>query len=340
MTDALVPPDVVGAVLVTATGDDRWAHPTASLVSGGKSNLTFELTSPAGSLVLRRPPSGDLLPTAHDMGREARVQRALADTAVPVPRIVAEDDGSAFGVPFYVMERVEGHVVRDTLPDGVLTDPADRHRVGLALADLLADLHAVDPAAVGLADFGRPSGFLARQVSRWGRQWDASRFDDEPVPDLDALRAALAARVPESPAPTIVHGDLRLDNCVVDAFGAVKALLDWEMSTLGDPWTDVALLAFYWRDRGEPQRLLTPGVTDQPGFPTRDEVLTRYTERSGRRADDLTWYLAFAHFKFAVIAQGIAARVRGDAMAGQDFGDLGAEVRAIAAEGVTMMERA
>lgn len=335
MTD-LVPTGAVGAVLVTATGDARWAEPQATLVSGGKSNLTYELSSTAGRLVLRRPPSGDLLPTAHDMGREARVQRALAGSAVPVPRIVAVDDGAAFGVPFYVMERVEGHVVRGTLPDGVLTDPADRHRLGLRLAELLGDLHAVDPAAVGLGDFGRPAGYLGRQVSRWQRQWTASRGDDD-VPDVDALSAALGASVPESPAPTIVHGDLRLDNCVVDAFGVVKALLDWEMSTLGDPWTDVALLAFYWRDAGEAQRSLIPGVTDLPGFPTRDEVLERYTTATGRSTDHFDWYLAFAHFKFAVIAQGIAARVRDGAMAGQDFGDLRGEVRAIAAEGLAMM---
>lgn len=336
--DRLVPPDVVGAVLVTATGDDRWAGPDVTLLSGGKSNLTFELTSAAGRLVLRRPPDGELLPTAHDMGREARVQRALAPTPVPVPRIVAEDDGGAIGVPFYVMERVDGHVVRDVLPAGVLDDEADRHALGLHLADQLVALHAVDPGGVGLADFGRPQGYLTRQVSRWGRQWDASRFDDEPVPDLDALRGALAGAVPDSPEPTVVHGDFRLDNCVVGDRGEVRAVLDWEMSTLGDPWTDVALLAFYWRDPGEPQRLLTPGVTDRPGFPLRDEVLTHYVERSGRRPDDLTWYLAFAHFKFAVIAQGIAARVREGSMAGQDFGDLREEVRTIAAEGLAMMD--
>ncbi len=245
------------------------------------------------------------------------------------------DDGAAFGVPFYVMERIEGHVIRGTLPDGVLTDAADRHRLGLRLADLLADLHGVDPAAVKLGNFGRPSGYLARQVSRWQRQWTASR--DEDVPDVDALSAALGARVPDSPEPAIVHGDLRLDNCVVDDRGAVRAVLDWEMSTLGDPWTDVALLAFYWRDAGEPQRGLIPGVTDLPGFPTRAEVLDRYTARTGRHTDDLGWYLAFAHFKFAVITQGIAVRVRDGAMAGQDFGDLRTEVRAIAAEGLAMM---
>ncbi|MHA3704549.1 phosphotransferase family protein [Jatrophihabitans sp. YIM 134969] len=334
--DHLVPPGAVGAVLVAATGDARWAHPTATLLSGGKSNLTYALDSPAGTLVLRRPPSGDLLPTAHDMAREARVQRALAPTPVPVPRIVAVDDGEAFGVPFYVMERVAGHVVRGELPPGALTEPADRHRLGLRLADLLADLHAVDPEAVGLGDFGRPTGFLDRQVSRWRRQWAASRDDD--VPAVDALAGVLAASVPESPPAAVVHGDLRLDNCVVGDDGTVRAVLDWEMSTLGDPLTDVGLLAFYWRDPGEPQRSLIPGVTDRPGFPTRAEVLQRYATRAGRPVDDLHWYLGFAHFKFAVITQGIAARVRDGAMAGQDFGDLRDEVRTIAADGLAMMD--
>lgn len=336
-TPELVPAGAVGAVLVAATGDARWAAFEAELVAGGKSNLTYELRSPAGRLVLRRPPSGGLLPTAHDMAREARVQRALADSPVPVPRIVAEDDGSAFGVPFYAMERVDGHVVRASLPAGVLVDEADRHALGLRLVDLFADLHAVDPATVGLTDFGRPEGFLTRQVSRWSRQWAASRDDD--VPDVDTLAARLAAAIPPSPSPAIVHGDPKLDNCVVDAHGRVSALLDWEMSTLGDPLTDIGLLAFYWREPGEAAWSLIPGVTDRPGFPRRADLLERYAARTGRDLTELPWYLAFAHFKFAVIAQGIAARVRQGAMAGQHFGDLRGEVRAIAAGGLAMMER-
>jgi aminoglycoside phosphotransferase (APT) family kinase protein len=311
---------------------------TAALIAGGKSNLTFFLRCPAGSVVLRRPPAGPLLPSAHDMGREARVQKALAGTPVPVAPVVLEDTtGDLIGVPFYVMQEVPGRVVRDELPAGYADTEDDRRRIGEALLDTLVAVHAVDPAAVGLGDYGRPEGFLARQLRRWRGQSEASRTVE--VPDLDRLAAGLADTVPESPAPTIVHGDFRLDNCLLapDDPGTVAAVLDWELSTLGDPLTDLALLLFYWREAGERQLSLTPTVTQLPGFPTRDSLVERYAERSGRDVAELDWYRAFAHFKFAVIAQGIAARVAAGSMAGQDFGDLDEEIRLIAADGVALL---
>jgi len=167
-TADLVRPDRLGPVLADATGDGRWRSLDATLIAGGKSNLTFELTSAAGALILRRPPSGELLPSAHDMGREARIQRALEATSVPVPKIVlAEPDADLLGVPFYVMEKVPGHIIRDELPDGYAQTPAEKLALTDALVDVLADLHAVDPEAIGLGDYGRPHGYLERQLRRW-----------------------------------------------------------------------------------------------------------------------------------------------------------------------------
>ena len=189
--------DLVGPALARALGDPGWERLEASLVSGGKSNLTFELTSAAGQAVLRRPPDGPLLPRAHDMAREARVQRALAATAVPVPAILFEDAGELIGVPFYVMEKVEGYVVRDALPAGYADSPRDRHAIADVLVDTLADLHAVDPDGVGLSGFGRPSGLGERQVRRWTEQWERSKNRD--VPAVDELARRLRADPPPGP---------------------------------------------------------------------------------------------------------------------------------------------
>ncbi|PWJ24572.1 aminoglycoside phosphotransferase (APT) family kinase protein [Branchiibius hedensis] len=334
MVDQLVDVDTLGPALVTATGDERWAQPSPSLISGGKSNLTYLLTSPAGELVFRRPPSGNVLATAHDMGREVRVQRALADTPIPVPTIVLDDAGDLLGYPFYVMNRVAGQVIRDQLPDGYASTEAERHRMGIALVDTLAALHAVDYQAVGLDKHGRPDGYMQRQLARWGKQWEATRSSaDHPV---EELRARLAESLPPQSDTTIVHGDFRLDNCVMDAGdpGRVAAVLDWEMSTIGDPLSDLGLLLFYWVEPGEGQSDLTPTVVDLPGFPTRAELRERYAEVSGRDISHLPFYEAFAHFKSAAIAQGIDVRVKAGVMGGQDFGDLSETVLMVAERGL------
>ena len=335
---ALLPLDRVLPLLARATGDDAWLGATATLVSGGKSNLTFELTSASGALILRRPPGGELLATAHDMAREVRVQRALAGTAVPVPEIVLDDDGAAFGVPFYVMTKVEGVVVRGELPPALAESGEARRRLGFALVDTLADIHAVPFSAVGLDGFGRPDGFVERQVRRWARQWESTRTDE--VPEVDRLADVLRGMVPVSPPPTIVHGDFRLDNCVVRPGDAapVRGVLDWEMSTVGDPLTDLGMLLFYWVEPGEARHVLSPSVTVTPGFPGRAEIVEHYADRTGRDLGDLWFYLAFAHLKFAVIAQGIRVRVATGAMAGQDFGDLSDEVRRVAAAGLAVVD--
>jgi aminoglycoside phosphotransferase (APT) family kinase protein len=322
----LVPLDRLAPALVSVTGDDRWAAPAVQLIAGGKSNLTFVLSSPAGELILRRPPTGELLPSAHDMGREARVQRGLAGTGVPVADIVLADEGDLIGIRCYVMEKVEGHIIRGELPAGYAETPAERKRMGHVFADTLAALHAVDPDAVGLGDYGRPDGFMARQVRRWTGQWEASRTHE--VKEIDELSRRLAASVPTQQRATVVHGDFRLDNVVYDTSdpGRINAVLDWELSTLGDPLTDVGLLMLFWRNQNEPGMSLIPGVTHLPGFPDRDAMLERYAAASGADLSDMAFYQAFAHFKFAVIAQGVQARATAGAMGGQDFGNLDAQI--------------
>jgi aminoglycoside phosphotransferase (APT) family kinase protein len=333
-TQQLVRPELVGPAIAAATGIGEWTNLSAELVAGGKSNLTFELVSEAGRLILRRPPTGELLPSAHDMGREARIQRALAPTPVPVAPIVLEDGGDLIGVPFYVMEKIAGHVIRGELPVGYATTPEERRLLAYTLVDTLSALHGVDPDGVGLGDYGRPAGFLERQIRRWGGQWEASRTTE--VAAVEELGRRLRQACPAQSANTIVHGDFRLDNCVLDPAdpGRIAAVLDWELSTLGDPLTDLGMLLFFWRGPGEPSTSLTPGVTHLPGFPERGEVIARYQAGTGYDLSYIAYYEAFAHYKFAIIAQGIAARVQAGSMGGQDFGDLAGEVRDIAMQGL------
>ena len=329
--------DLVGPALARALGDPGWQRLEASLVSGGKSNLTFELTSDAGEAVLRRPPDGPLLPRAHDMAREAQVQRALTATAVPVPAILFEDAGELIGVPFYVMEKVDGYVIRDTLPAGFAESPQDRRAIADVLVDTLADLHAVDPAEVGLSGFGRPSGLGKRQVRRWGEQWERSKSRD--VPAVDELARRLRANPPAGPGGAIVHGDFRIDNCLLASQmpPAVAAVLDWELATLGEPLADLGLLLFYWRQAGEAKPVLTPAPSMLPGFPPRSYLAERYAKRTGADLAELPAWVALAHFKTAAIAQGIAARVQAGSMAGQEFGDISGEVDRIAADGLALL---
>jgi aminoglycoside phosphotransferase (APT) family kinase protein len=336
--DEIARTDRVGPALAAVTGDEKWLDVRAELVSGGKSNLTFLLSSQAGELVLRRPPTGELLPSAHDMAREARVQAALAATPVPVPGIVLSDPGDLIGIQCYVMDRAPGHVIRAALPVGYADTETERRSLSYAFVDALAALHSVDAKAVGLNDYGRPAGFMERQVRRWTGQWEKSRTYD--VPELEELGRRLAAEVPAQQRSTIVHGDYRIDNCVFDASepGRINAVLDWELSTLGDPLSDLGYLLLFWREQGDaPVSSLTPGVTRLPGFPTREEMKQRYAERSGTDLGDLDFYTAFAHFKFAIIAQGVSARARAGAMGGQTFGDLDDEILALAQAGLDLI---
>jgi len=329
--------DLVGPALARALGDPGWQRLEASLVSGGKSNLTFILSSDAGEAVLRRPPDGPLLPRAHDMGREARVQRALAGTAVPVAKILFEDAGDLIGVPFYVMEKVDGYVIRGVPPAGWADSARDRHAVGDVLVDTLADLHAVDPDEIGLAGYGRPSGLGERQVRRWSDQWERSKSRD--IPAVDELGRRLRADPPTGPGGAIVHGDYRIDNCILGKQmpPTVEAVLDWELSTLGEPLADLGMTMFYWREPTDRRPALTPAPTMEPGYPSRTYLAERYAKRTGADLSELPSWIALAHFKSAVIAQGIARRVQAGSMAGQDFGDIGGEVERIAAGGLALL---
>ena len=324
-------PRVVGPYLARALDDPAWTDATVTLIAGGKSNLTYRIDSPAGSVVLRRPPLGHVLPTAHDMGREFRVMAGLAGTSVPVPRMLHQcTDPEVLGQPFYVMERVEGHVCRETLPPGYADEPAQRRLVGEALVRVLADLHAVDHHAVGLGEFGRPAGYLVRQVSRWGKQWDATRIDGHG--GLDVLAAELAATVPSSERAGVVHGDYRLDNTMLHPTepGRIAAVLDWEMSTLGDPLADLGILLVYWSqadDGGERDNsTVIPAATVLPGFPTRAEIAGLYADRTGADLSALPWCEAFGFFKLAVVCAGIVARVQGGAMVGDGFAGIGERI--------------
>ena len=319
-------PDVVGPLLAGVLHDPRWTECDVALISGGKSNLTYRVACDAGEVVLRRPPLGHVLPTAHDMVREHRVLQALDGTAVPVPRVLhlGSADGP-LGVDFYVMERVLGHVCRNALPPGYADGPEPRAAIGAALVDVLADLHAVDPAAVGLEGFGRPAGFVERQLRRWSKQWDASKTDE--LPALDELRDELVRTLPPQRAAAIVHGDYRLDNTILHPTlpGRIVAVLDWEMSTLGDPLTDLGTLLAYWSEAADDAvvaaaRVMAP-VTAAEGFPSRAEIVERYAARTGFDVSGVEWYQAFAYFKLAVVCQGIAARAAGGAMLGSGFDD-------------------
>lgn len=324
-------PAAVGPFLAEEIGDPRWRSCSVSLIAGGKSNLTYVVSSDAGEVVLRRPPLGNVLPTAHDMVREHRIIAALGPTAVPVPTALAAcRDDSVIGAPFYVMSKVEGHIVRDELPPGYAEAPAQRRAIGEELVDVLVALHAVDYAAVSLADYGRPDGYLERQVRRWSGQWEKSKAQD--MPALDLLAADLAAHLPSSPPTTIVHGDYRLDNTMLDPSqpGRIAAVLDWELSTLGDPLADIGLLMVYWSQAGDPPArragMVTPAATVHEGFPSRDEVAELYAARSGRSVEALPWYVGFGFFKLAVVCAGIAARHRAGAMLGEGFDDIGDRV--------------
>ena len=317
-------PAAVGPYLATALDEPAWTDCTVALITGGKSNLTYRVDSPAGSVVLRRPPLGHVLPTAHDMRRESTVMAALRGTPVPVPAVLDVClDESVLGQPFYVMDLVEGHIITTTFPHGYAESPQDKQIISEGLIDVLAALHAIEPGSVGLSGFGRPEGYLARQVARWTRQWDATRL--EGLEALDALSQDLAAAVPVTPRSSIVHGDYRLDNTMLDPtqVGGISAVLDWEMSTLGDPLADLGILLVYWAqadDTGLRQgSTVVPSATVLPGFLTREQVAQGYAERTGADVTPLPWYVSFAFFKLAVVCAGIVARVRGGAMVGGGF---------------------
>jgi aminoglycoside phosphotransferase (APT) family kinase protein len=300
----------------------------ARLFAGGRSNLTYELTDGVNMWVLRRPPLGHVLETAHDMSREFRFISALGPSVVPVPQaLVRCDDAAVIGAPFFVMSHVEGVVYR-TREQLEALGADDAHRMAAALADTLADLHAVDPAAIGLADIGRPDGYLARQCARLATQLDASRTRD--VPGLDDLGAKLAESLPASDRSTIVHGDYRLDNTLISSDpGRVAAVLDWELATLGDPLVDVASLVGGWDGGNGLFAVVTSPPGQIPHYPDWTVLAERYAERTGQSLDALPWHMAFLMYKGAVIFEGIHCRyVRGETV-GPGYREIGEVVPAI-----------
>jgi aminoglycoside phosphotransferase (APT) family kinase protein len=279
----------------------------------GHSNETFFVTRGPDSWVLRRPPKGAFLPTAHDVMREYRVLRALAETAARSPRpVLACEDASVLGAPFYLMERAGGVVIRDRLPPAFEDDEDARMGIGTELVDALAELHAVDWRGVGLEGFGRPAGYLERQVRRWRGQLELATRFSRPLPDLDAVAGWLASHIPESGAPAIVHGDYKLDNVAFapDSPARLLAIFDWEMSTIGDPLADVGWMVSFWREPGDPPDVLDDdtAVTRLPGFQTRPDLLERYHDRTGRVIGDLVFYTVLAVWKLAVLLEGSYAR--------------------------------
>jgi aminoglycoside phosphotransferase (APT) family kinase protein len=291
-----------GAHVPGATGGELHA----SLLSGGRSNLTYAVGDDANEWVLRRPPLGHVLPTAHDMAREYAVLTALAPTDVPVPRTYAFcDDTAVNDAPFYVMERVDGEVITSELP-AALDDRDQRRLIADELIDALVEVHAVDWEAVGLEGFGKPSGYLERQLRRFNGLWEINRTRE--LPAVERVGAWLADNLPESGPATIVHGDFRLGNVMYadSAPARLVAIFDWEMATIGDPLADVGYLIALWSQASDPTGGLfdLSRVTRLDGFPTRAEIVARYEERSGRSMRDARWYMTLALWKSVVFMEG------------------------------------
>lgn len=313
--DSPLTPDAlsaVGVILADHLPVDPSATFEVDLLAGGRSNLSYRLRQPGIDLVLRRPPYGDILPSAHDMAREFRVLRGLHSVGYPVARpIVHRDDADLIGAPFLVMDFVDGLVVADA-EKGAALGPQRADAASGAVVAALAKLHAIDPAAAGLDRLGRPQGYLQRQVARWRDQW--SRTKTRELPALDALFDWLAPRVQAIPddVPTgIVHGDFRLDNLILDDDCSVRAVLDWEMSTLGDPIADLAIALVYWNEAGDglrPALDVARGVTESPGFATRADLVERYCGLTGAAADHLDVCVVLACAKLAVIMESIHRR--------------------------------
>lgn len=295
---------------------------TFDLIAGGHSNLTFKVTGTDGAeLVLRRPPLGHVLASAHDMGREHRIIAALHSTPVPVaPALGLCTDVAVNGAPFYVMTFVPGLVIRDReAAERDLTVDARLH-ASESIVDTMAAIHAVTPADVGLDDLSRHEGYIARQLKRWYGQWNQQKTRD--LPSVDRVHDALLARIPDQGPACLVHGDYRLDNCMVDPSGKVIAVLDWEICTLGDPMADLGLLMVYWTGPGDDMSAWTGQACTAPGFLDRAAMAHRYAAVSGRDISQLDFYVAFAYWKLTCILEGVYARYLGGALGKRDPAEL------------------
>lgn len=307
---------------------------------GGHSNLTYALRCGEVEMVLRRPPAGPVAPTAHDMPREYRLLRAIHPWfhLAPRPLLLAEVE-SPLGVPFYLMERRHGIIIRNEVPAAIAGDRDLPRKIGERLVDTLVELHAIDLDHSGLIALGKPANFVRRQVDGWTRRWERARIDD--LPAMDELARWLLARLPrESARPALIHNDYKLDNVMLEAENPerVVALLDWEMATIGDPLIDLGLLLCYWPEANDPEIFASalPRVTTSPGWLKRDDLIVRYAARSGRPIDEIGWYHVFAIFRLAVIMQQIYYRYRAGQTSDVRFADFGTRVAALAKWAATL----
>jgi aminoglycoside phosphotransferase (APT) family kinase protein len=313
------------------------------MITGGKSNLTYRVTGADSSrYVLRRPPLGNVLATAHDVAREHRIISALGGSAIPVAPVVGLcTDDSVNGAPFYVMSFVDG-VVLDSPDAGASISVAARKRASDDLIDTLIALHQIDPDEVGLGELAKRDGFLARQLRRWQMQWDQSKTREQPL--MDEANRRLVASQPEQRAAGIVHGDYRLGNCLVDpSTGELQAVLDWELCTLGDVLADVGYLLVYWSDPGpDAVRVAENDPSGQEGFPSRAEMVARYSSATGRDVAEIAYYEAFSCWRLASIAEGVLSRymagVMGDS-SGFDIAGGAARVDALAQRATGLLDQ-
>jgi aminoglycoside phosphotransferase (APT) family kinase protein len=314
-----------------------------SLIAGGHSNLTYRVTdSAATDYVLRRPPLGAVLATAHDMGREHMIISALGKTDVPVPPALGLcSEKGVNDAPFYVMSFVEGWVLTDSSSVAKRFKEEQRRRIGEDVADVLAKLHRIDPDQIGLGDLGRKEAYLARQLKRWRTQWEKSKTRE--LPAMDEVYEALQSEMPEQKGATIVHGDYRLGNMLVSADARIAAVLDWELCTLGDPMADVGYLMNNWAEPGEEGpasrgAALAPSAAS--GFPTREELLERYTALTGRNVGQIDYYRAFQFWRLAAIVEGVLSRYLKGVMGGKaDTTAFRVQVDALAAAALDLVRR-
>jgi aminoglycoside phosphotransferase (APT) family kinase protein len=277
------------------------------LIAGGRSNMTYLVTDASGRrFVLRRPPMGPLLPSAHDMAREHRLMAALSGTSVPVPRLVGLcQDPAVNERDFYVMHFLDGIVVRDVDIGHTLSEDV-RRKMSIALIDTLCDLHRVDIDAVGLGNLAKREGYIERQLKRWSEQWERSKTRELPI--FERVRDTLMNRLPTPSPATIAHGDYRLSNCMMSPQGPVAGVLDWELCTLGEPMADLGGLLGYWFDPNDPDQRGDPQTTSLPGFPSQDEMAALYAERMKVSLERIVYYRAFCQWRLASIGEGVYAR--------------------------------
>lgn len=341
-----LPIEALGRYLQAELGppsvDEGGAELTVQQFPGGYSNLTYLIRYGARELVLRRPPFGSRVKTAHDMGREFRILSKLYAPYPRVPRpLLYCTDESVLGAPFYVMERLRGVILRRDLPPGVDLSPAQMTALCTAFMDTLIELHAIDYSAIGLGDLGQPEGYVQRQVSGWSKRYRDAQTDEHAA--LDEVMAWLATHQPPSPPATLLHNDFKFDNLVLDPTDLthVLGLLDWEMATIGDPLMDLGTALCYWVEPDDPKEMQEArfGPSNRPGALSRQELLRRYAERTGRDVSNIVFYYSFGLFKTAGVVQQIYFRYKQGLTRDPRFATLGQMARILGEQARRAIER-